>query len=168
MASDRNGLTGPTEPERHGEEPRSHGAGRGSSNDPSGTLTGTPASAGGFFCVRFGLRALRWAPFGAPSLSRMRAPQTAVVAALFAHNILWKPANVNVKIGTRPSPTQTPKGGEKGGRNATALQELVVRHHALPLRTGREKLPSVPTKRLAKLALKVAPEKPSRLPPRRP
>jgi hypothetical protein len=33
---------------------------------------------------------------------------SAIVAALFAHNILWKPANVNVKIGARPSPTQTP------------------------------------------------------------
>ena len=43
---------------------------------------------------------------------------SAVVAALLAHNILWKPANVNVKVGARPSPTQTPKGGERGGRNA--------------------------------------------------
>jgi len=35
---------------------------------------------------------------------------SAVVAALFAHNILWKPANVNVRLGARPSPTQTPTG----------------------------------------------------------
>ncbi len=31
-----------------------------------------------------------------------------IVAALFAHNILWKPANVNIRLGARPSPTQTP------------------------------------------------------------
>jgi hypothetical protein len=34
---------------------------------------------------------------------------SAVVASLFAHNYLWKPANVNVKLGARPSPTQTPR-----------------------------------------------------------
>ena len=33
---------------------------------------------------------------------------SAIVAAFFAHGILWKPANVNVRIGARPSPTQTP------------------------------------------------------------
>jgi hypothetical protein len=33
---------------------------------------------------------------------------TAVVAGLFSHNILWKPANVNVKLGATPSPMQTP------------------------------------------------------------
>jgi hypothetical protein len=33
---------------------------------------------------------------------------SAIIASFFAHNILWKPANVNVKIGARPSPSQTP------------------------------------------------------------
>jgi hypothetical protein len=33
---------------------------------------------------------------------------SAIIAAFFAHNILWKPANVNVRLGARPSPTQTP------------------------------------------------------------
>jgi phospholipase C len=52
----------------------------------------------------------------------------------------------------------------------TDLQILIVKHHALPLRTGRDKLSRLPTMRLAKLAIKAAPEKPieERLPPRRP
>jgi phospholipase C len=52
----------------------------------------------------------------------------------------------------------------------TELQALIVKHHALPLRTGRDKLSRLPTMRLAKLAIKVAPDKPpeERLPPRRP
>ena len=33
---------------------------------------------------------------------------SSIISALFAHNILWKPANVNIRIGARPSPTQTP------------------------------------------------------------
>jgi hypothetical protein len=36
---------------------------------------------------------------------------SAVVAALFAHNILWRPANVNVRLGAKPSPNQTPEPG---------------------------------------------------------
>jgi len=31
---------------------------------------------------------------------------SATVAGLFAHNILWKPSNVNVKFGAVPTPTQ--------------------------------------------------------------
>jgi hypothetical protein len=31
---------------------------------------------------------------------------SATVAGLFAHNILWKPANVNIKFGANPTPTQ--------------------------------------------------------------
>lgn len=52
----------------------------------------------------------------------------------------------------------------------TDLQALVVRHHALPLRTGRPALSRLPTARLTKLALDAAPEKPieERLPPGRP
>jgi hypothetical protein len=50
----------------------------------------------------------------------------------------------------------------------TELQELVVKHHAIPLRTGREVLPALPTQRLARFALNVAPERPPKLPPRRP
>jgi phospholipase C len=52
----------------------------------------------------------------------------------------------------------------------TDLQALIVKHHALPLRTGRDKLSRLPTMRLAKLAIKAAPDKPlrERLPPRRP
>jgi len=55
-------------------------------------------------------------------------------------------------------------------KNLTDLQHLIVKYHAVPLRTGREKLPAVPTNRLARLALRVAREKPAedRLPPRRP
>jgi hypothetical protein len=34
---------------------------------------------------------------------------SAVVAALFAHNMLWRPANVNVRLGAKPSPNQTPE-----------------------------------------------------------
>jgi hypothetical protein len=36
---------------------------------------------------------------------------SAVVAALFAHNILWRPANVNVRLGAKPSPNQTKEPG---------------------------------------------------------
>jgi phospholipase C len=52
----------------------------------------------------------------------------------------------------------------------TDLQKLIVKHHALPLRTGRDKLSRLPTARLTALALRVAREKPmsERLPPRRP
>jgi phospholipase C len=50
----------------------------------------------------------------------------------------------------------------------TDLQELIVRYHALPLRTGHEKLPAIPGKRLRGFALRVG-RKPARtLPPRRP
>ncbi len=31
---------------------------------------------------------------------------SAIIAGLFAHNILWKPANVNIKFGANPTPTQ--------------------------------------------------------------
>jgi phospholipase C len=52
----------------------------------------------------------------------------------------------------------------------TDLQKLIVKHHALPLRTGRDTLSRLPTATLTKLALRAAPEKPmsERLPPRRP
>jgi phospholipase C len=52
----------------------------------------------------------------------------------------------------------------------TDLQKLIVKHHALPLRTGRDKLSRLPTARLAALAIRLAREKPlsERLPPRRP
>jgi phospholipase C len=52
----------------------------------------------------------------------------------------------------------------------TDLQKLIVKHHALPLRTGRDKLSRLPTARLTALALRLAREKPAkdRLPPRRP
>jgi phospholipase C len=52
----------------------------------------------------------------------------------------------------------------------TDLQALVVKYHALPLRTGRKTLSRVPTSHLAKLAIELAPDKPpkDRLPPRRP
>jgi hypothetical protein len=52
----------------------------------------------------------------------------------------------------------------------TDLQALIVKHHALPLRTGRRTLSRLPTNRLAKLAIEVAPEMPKmeRLPARRP
>jgi hypothetical protein len=48
---------------------------------------------------------------------------SAIVAAFFAHGILWKPANVNVRIGARPSPSQTPavEGAEVPGAAAGAL-----------------------------------------------
>jgi hypothetical protein len=36
---------------------------------------------------------------------------SSVVSALFAHNILWKPANVNVRLGAAPTPAQTPERG---------------------------------------------------------
>jgi hypothetical protein len=36
---------------------------------------------------------------------------SAVVAALFAHNILWRPANVNVRLGAKSSPNQTKEPG---------------------------------------------------------
>ncbi len=42
----------------------------------------------------------------------------------------------------------------------TDLQELIVKCHALPLRTGRDTLSRLPTTTLKKLALRVAPEKP--------
>jgi phospholipase C len=53
----------------------------------------------------------------------------------------------------------------------TDLQKLIVKHHALPLRTGRDKLSRLPTATLTNLALRAAREKPvgdKRLPPRRP
>jgi phospholipase C len=50
----------------------------------------------------------------------------------------------------------------------TNLQELIVRYHAIPLRTGRARLPAIPNRRVAKLAVRVAPKKAQRLPPRRP
>ena len=53
----------------------------------------------------------------------------------------------------------------------TDLQKLIVKHHALPLRTGRDKLSRLPTATLTQLALRLAPDKPfgdERLPPRRP
>jgi phospholipase C len=52
----------------------------------------------------------------------------------------------------------------------TDLQKLIVKHHALPLRTGRDKLSRLPTARLTALAIRLAREKPlsERLPPRRP
>jgi hypothetical protein len=53
-------------------------------------------------------------------------------------------------------------------RALTDLQELVVRYHAIPLRTGRDRLARVPTKRLTKLAARRLPEKRYKLPPRRP
>lgn len=55
-------------------------------------------------------------------------------------------------------------------RSLSDLQALIVKHHALPLRSGREKLSRVPTKRLKKAVLNVAPDKPpgERLPDRRP
>jgi hypothetical protein len=55
-------------------------------------------------------------------------------------------------------------------KTLTDLQELIVKHHALPLRTGRKTLSRVRTRRLAKLAIELAPDKPpnERLPPRRP
>jgi hypothetical protein len=31
---------------------------------------------------------------------------SATVAGLFAHNILWKPSNINIKFGANPTPTQ--------------------------------------------------------------
>lgn len=33
---------------------------------------------------------------------------SSVVASLFAHNILWKPANINVRLGATPSAGQLP------------------------------------------------------------
>jgi hypothetical protein len=59
-------------------------------------------------------------------------------------------------------------------RTLTDLQELIVRYHAIPLRTGRDRLARVPTKRLTKLAARRLPEKryvpeePNKLPPRHP
>lgn len=55
-------------------------------------------------------------------------------------------------------------------RSLSDLQALIVKHHALPLRSGCEKLSRVPTKRLKKAVLNVAPDKPpgERLPDRRP
>jgi hypothetical protein len=52
----------------------------------------------------------------------------------------------------------------------TDLQKLIVKHHALPLRTGRDKLSRLPTNRLTAFVLKRVREKPlsERLPPRRP
>jgi phospholipase C len=52
----------------------------------------------------------------------------------------------------------------------TDLQKLIVKHHALPLRTGRDKLSRLPTARLTALALRLVREKPAadRLPARRP
>lgn len=50
----------------------------------------------------------------------------------------------------------------------TDLQELIVRYHALPLRTGHEKLPAIPINRLLRFALKVGREPDGKLPPRRP
>lgn len=53
----------------------------------------------------------------------------------------------------------------------TDLQKLIVKHHALPLRTGRDKLSRLPTATLTKLAVRAAREKPAgdeRLPERRP
>jgi hypothetical protein len=44
----------------------------------------------------------------------------AIIAALFAHNTLWKPSNVNIVLGAQPSPTTTgtseaaPSGGGAG------------------------------------------------------
>jgi hypothetical protein len=32
---------------------------------------------------------------------------TAIVSALFSHNLFWKPANVNIIFGAQPTPTQT-------------------------------------------------------------
>jgi phospholipase C len=50
------------------------------------------------------------------------------------------------------------------------LQHLIVKHHALPLRTGRDKLSRLPTARLARLAIEVAPDQDpdERLPDRHP
>ena len=36
---------------------------------------------------------------------------SSIVSALFAHNILWKPANINVRLGAVPTPAQTPEPG---------------------------------------------------------
>jgi hypothetical protein len=38
---------------------------------------------------------------------------SATVAGLFAHNILWKPANVNIKLGAIPTPTQSLSSEER-------------------------------------------------------
>ncbi len=49
---------------------------------------------------------------------------TAIIAALFAHNTLWKPANINIVFGAKPSPTTTgasPKTEEMLGAPAGNL-----------------------------------------------
>jgi hypothetical protein len=38
---------------------------------------------------------------------------SATVAGLFAHNILWKPGNVNIKFGAVPTPTQALSSEER-------------------------------------------------------
>ena len=74
-------------------------------------------------------------------------------------------------------PVMLEKGASRATRTVeileqtlTDLQHLIVKHHALPLRTGRDKLSRLPTARLTNLALRIAREKPAedRLPPRRP
>ncbi len=74
-------------------------------------------------------------------------------------------------------PVMLEKGASRANRTVeiledvlTDLQRLIVKPHALPHRTGRDKLSRLPTARLTALALRVAREKPmsERLPPRRP
>ncbi|HEX6754292.1 MAG TPA: hypothetical protein VF093_12000 [Solirubrobacterales bacterium] len=53
---------------------------------------------------------------------------SAIVAGLFAHNILWKPANVNIKFGANPTPTQAAglTSKEFTGLDAEQKQAIVV------------------------------------------
>lgn len=62
---------------------------------------------------------------------------SAVIASLYAHNYLWKPANVNVKLGARPTPTQTPKTPEEAPEAAVVQPERLVPGVA-PATTARE------------------------------
>lgn len=47
-----------------------------------------------------------WAQ-GAHGMGLFKGALTAVVSALFAHNLLWKPSNINVVFGAQPSPKAT-------------------------------------------------------------
>ncbi len=53
---------------------------------------------------------------------------SAIVAGLFAHNILWKPANVNIKFGANPTPTQAAglTGNEYADLSVEQKQAIVV------------------------------------------
>ncbi|HEY7950711.1 MAG TPA: hypothetical protein VID51_07760 [Solirubrobacterales bacterium] len=53
---------------------------------------------------------------------------SATVAGLFAHNILWKPGNINIKFGANPTPTQVAglTSNEFTGLSAEQKQAIVV------------------------------------------